>query len=117
MIVGHRASHVSFSFTIQHRSEVGARRKIDVGFHVTEARQWTVRDSGSGIAHFRLQAIVRDDAIDQANSMSFGRVDDVAEKEQFFRFRSACVMSQQPGRAEVAAVADFRISCAKPRLI
>ena len=56
-------------------------------------------------------------AIDQSKPFSFGCVEDVAEEEQLFCLWPSHIMTQQPGRAEVTAEADLRISRPELRLV
>src|SRR5262245_27369955 len=64
VVVGLAAAQVRFGFAVEQRAEVRAHRQIDVGFHVTVADLWTVRDTRGDFADLRRQLIRRDDAID-----------------------------------------------------
>src|SRR5260370_41327704 len=49
--------------------------------------------------------------------MSFGGIYDVAEQQHFFGFRRSGIMSEQPGSAEVASIADLCVGSSKFRLV
>src|SRR5947207_15938531 len=96
-------------FPIKHRLEIGTGSQIHVTLHVPIAGKRTVSDPGRYIANRCLKLVVRHNLINQAEPMSLSRIDDVAEKEELFCLRCACVLSQKPCRPKVASVTNLRV--------
>ena len=67
--------------------------------------------------HLLGQTFARYQAIDQAQTMRFCRINNVAQKEKFLRLCRAHVPGQQPRRAEITAEPDLGIGCPEFRLL
>ena len=116
LVIGrHLGSDHALGLMVARGGEIEHQGFVEIVLHIADRDRRSFGDRFGEREGFRLQFVVGDHAVHQADRLAFGGIDPFASEHQFPRARCADQPCQEPGDAIIAAQAHLEIAGGKER--